>query len=265
MPQHTSMNSVSEIFSAIRESLSHAEGYMQQGMDPDWFVESAFVQMRVFLEAAGFSEALGAVQQLETTARTNYSQAAAGEETGEPYLVWAGKLGQYLNALETVLGEPKVSTITKDVVEILRATQYSITDRKCFPHPPRGESDVHTRIEAVLRCVFPDLINKPKITKQIKNFEPDTGLPSIRTLIEYKFMGNHGDEKRIAGEVPADTRGYVSKDWDQFIYVIYETTRIKPEKQWTQLMRDCGINSNTSVVVISGEEPKSRRQRKQGQ
>ncbi len=108
----------------------------------------------------------------------------------------------------------------------------------------------------MLRCVFPDLLHKPPIAKQIKNFQPDTGLPSIHTLIEYKFMSDQGEEKRIADEVLADTRGYVSDDWTNFIYVVYETKRIKPESQWRQLLRQSGVGADTDIVVISGEEPR---------
>jgi hypothetical protein len=160
--------------------------------------------------------------------------------------------------VEATFGLPKETSVTKDVVQILRATQYSITDKSCFQHSPASETEVHVRVEAVLRCVFPDLLHKPSITKQIKNFQPDTGLPSIGTLIEYKFMADHGEEKRIADEVLADTRGYVSNEWKRFIYVIYETKRIKPEGQWRQLLRDSGIKSDTEIIVISGEEPKGK-------
>lgn len=182
--------------------------------------------------------------------------ATGVEPFGEPYLIWRARLFQFERALETTLAEPKSTTVAKDVIEILKATQYSITDKNCFENPPTNEKDVHVRIEAVLRCVFPDLLHKPPIAKQIKNFEPDTGLPSIRTLIEYKFMADLGEEKRIADEILADTRGYVSDDWKTFIYVIYETKRIKPESQWRQLLRTSGMDANTEVVVISGEPPR---------
>src|SRR5260221_427705 len=157
-----------------------------------------------------------------------------------------------------MVGDHKRTTVSKDFIDIHRATQYSITDEKCFPSPPANENEVHARIEAVLRCVFPDLLHKPPIAKQIKNFQPDTGLPSIHTLIEYKFMADAGEEKRIAEEVLADTRGYVSEEWTKFIYVIYETKRIKPESHWKQLLRTSGLESNTEVIVISGEPPRRR-------
>jgi hypothetical protein len=51
----------------------------------------------------------------------------------------------------------------------------------------------------------------------------------------------------------ADTRGYVSKEWDKFLYVIYETNRFKRENDWNIFLRESGIPLNTSIVVLGGE------------
>jgi hypothetical protein len=262
MNSNLPMNGVPEILASIRESISQANWDHDAGRDAGWRIQTAFVHMRIFLEAAGLTEALKAVQRLEATARKDWVATEYDEETAEDYLVWGAKLYQYLRAIEAAFAEPETSIVTKDIVQILQATQYSITDKACFPQPPSSESDVHARIEAVLRCVFPDLIHKPPIAKQIKHFQPDTGLPSIGTLIEYKFIANRGDVKRIADEILADTRGYLSKDWKRFIYVIYETKRFKPENQWRQLLRQSEIKTNTEILVISGEEPKRGRKPK---
>jgi hypothetical protein len=257
MNHHLKATDVTTTLAAIRQDISDANHTQDAGGDAAWRVQSAYIQTRILLEVLGLTEALKAIEQIEAQATASkWDTTEIDDEVGEPFLLYAGKLHQYLRALENMLGEPKATTVAKDVVQILRATQYSITDKSCFPNPPANETEVHNRVEAVLRCVFPDLLHKPPIAKQIKNFQPDTGLPSIHTLIEYKFMSDQGEEKRIADEVLADTRGYVSDDWTNFIYVVYETKRIKPESQWRQLLRQSGVGANTDVVVISGEEPR---------
>lgn len=264
MNQNLKPSDVSKVLAAIRQDISNANsGFYRSDFntgDKAWYLQSAYARMRILLEALGLMEAVKAVQQVETAAATKWDDAEVDGESGEPYLVWGARLGHYVLALETTLGRQEATTVSKDVVEILRATQYSITDRSCFENPPANEKDVHVRIEAVLRCVFPDLRHKPPIAKQIKNFVPDTGLPSIQTLVEYKFMGDQGEENRIADEILADTRGYVSEEWKKFVYVIYETKRIKPESQWRQLLRESGLDSNTEVIVISGEPPRRKPQ-----
>ncbi len=255
MIHNLTLNPAEDILTAILEALDYADNQYSRGGDADVAIRVAFMRLRFFLEAASLLEALKAVQKLESEAATDYTKTELDEETDEPYLVWVPRLRQHVRALRIMFGEPKATTVTKDAIQILRETQYSITDRLCFPRPPKDEKEVHVRIEAVLRCVFSDLMRKPRISKQIKHFEPDTGLPGVKTLIEYKFIGSQEDAKRVADEVLADTRGYTSRDWEHFIYVIYETKRIRPEKHWHQLLRQSDVPENTSVVVIHGEEP----------
>ena len=42
------------------------------------------------------------------------------------------------------------------------------------------------------------------------------------------------------------------KDWSKFMFVMYETKRIKHEKEWKLLFRQSGVSSNTEIVVLSG-------------
>jgi hypothetical protein len=85
---------------------------------------------------------------------------------------------------------------------------------------------------------------------------------SARTLIEYKFLSSASDTKRIAEEILINSRGYTSRDSDTFVYVIYETKRIKSENEWNLLAEKCGFGQNSKIIVLSGERPqKSARKR----
>jgi hypothetical protein len=257
---------------AIRASLTKADNAFEElkYSSPDsaiasyhqeiveYFIERAFIQILVLLDTLNLSRTYEQVHNIYHQAKEKgFSKEVAVAD--EPYLISAEVLRDYIAAIEASCGLYPFVPVTKDLVTILRATQYTITDRKLFGNPPSNESDVHARIEGVLRCVFQDLRHKPQLTKPIKNFEPDTGLPSVRTLIEYKFVSSEQDAKSVADEILADTRGYVSKDWDTFLYVIYETHRVKPEVEWRQLLRECEVGNNTDVIVISGEPPKLER------
>ncbi|MGA8673511.1 MAG: hypothetical protein WB679_26800 [Terracidiphilus sp.] len=255
------LNSVEEIAAEIRESLSKAykeianwdvqEPEREEVELAKYFVERAFIQSLTFLEAAGLNQTFSALAAINEAAKENYAEYSVFSEGA--YLVWAAKLEAYLKGIETIFVGSQSGRVTKELIDILRATQYSITDRNCFSSVLQNEDHVHSRIEAVLRCVFTDLRHKPPIAKPIKNFEPDTGIPSLKTLIEYKYVESLQDVKRVVDEVLADTRGYSSKSWERFIYVIYETTRLKPESEWRQMLRENDVPENTDVVVISGE------------
>jgi hypothetical protein len=228
--------------------------------EPSWVIETCFLQLLVLAESLGlvaFQQMLQAEYTKIASSNGGFDQSAKSPD-GEPYSVVLGQIRCFKEGLACLFPDKTITEVTKDVLQILRDIHYSITDLKVFGTVPSNENDVHLRIEAILKCVFPDLKHKPMLTKQIKNFEPDTGIPSINTLIEYKYLANKKDESRIADEILADTRGYVSKDWKRFIYVIYETNRFRKESEWDQLLRESGVSESTSVVVLSGEPPRGQ-------
>lgn len=230
-------------------------------VDPDWydksnaswFIERAFLKLLVVTEFLGLESLTGVViaDMKEANSGDGFAEQEMGPE--EPFSRWLSRYSQHLAALETLGPADREHSITKDLKEILRATVYSITDPDLFPEGPKSEDELHRRIEGVLKCVFPDLKHKPSLSKPIKNFVPDTGLPSIGTLIEYKFLDRKDQVSAIADQILADTRGYVHQEWNTFLYVIYETHRIRPEREWSLLLRESDVPESTSVIVLSGE------------
>jgi len=223
----------------------------------NYYVEKAFISLLVLLEVIGLKETYSKIDLLFTDAKKEgFSKSKMGIE--DNYLVYASELQDYIDAISSSYNvDLKREVISSDIIPILRASQYTITDTDLFKSAPSSETDVHLRIEGLLKSIFGDLKHKPSLTKPIKNFVPDTGLPSIKTLIEYKFISNKTHAKIVADEILADTRGYFSREWKRFIYVIYETTRIKPENEWVALLTECDVQ-DTEVVVISGVPPRGK-------
>jgi len=232
--------------------------------DAGWRIEICFLQLLAIIEAMGLPELHKMILSEYLAVKDSKEGFLKQGKTpdGEPYSLNISRLRQFLRAIEQFFPNKQPTAVSKDFLQIIRDIHYTITDKALFAKVPQNEQDVHIRIEGILKCIFPDLKHKPSLTKPIKNFEPDTGIPSIETLIEYKFFSHPEDVNRIADEVLADTRGYVSKDWSNFIYVIYETNRFRPEKEWVQLLRQSGVPENTTIVVLSGEPPKRSKKKK---
>jgi hypothetical protein len=265
------MLNIQEAITTLKTAISSASSSFEELVyypghpfnDADWRIETCFLRLLTIVEALGLSELHKMILSEYVTIKGSEEGFKKAEIVdGEPFSKHISRIRQFLRAIEQFFPTKDSTTITKDVLQILRDIHYTITDKALFVKVPQNERDVHIRIEGILKCVFPDLKHKPTLTKPIKNFEPDTGIPSIETLIEYKFLSRPDDVKNVADEVLADTRGYVSKDWSHFIYVIYETNRFKPEKEWVQLLRHSGVPENTTVVVLSGEPPKRREAKK---
>lgn len=223
--------------------------------DPTWLIESCFLQLLTVAEALDLSEFRKMVYDEYVKIKgSKYGFTKADvDPDGDHYSTVISRIRCYTMAMGNLFPDLEQTTVTKDLLQIIRDIHYVITDTAVFQKIPENENDVHIRIEAVLKCVFPDLKRKPVLTKQIKNFEPDTGIPSIQTLVEYKYLSRKSDIGPIADQLLADTRGYVSKDWARFLYVIYETNRFRTENDWNMFLRESGVTSNTTVVVLGGE------------
>ncbi len=217
-----------------------------------YHLEKAFIELLVLTEILNLE---GTYQSLKEIYLIAKSEGLLKKNMGldAPDLVWADKIDTYLDSIACGYNiQFKSTSFLIDIESIIKNAIYSITDAKLFNSPPKSEKDVHDRIESILSCIFPDLKHHPILTKPIKNFEPDTGIPSIKTLIEYKYLNKDNKDKIIVDQILADTRGYHSHEWEQFIYVIYEEKRFRSEKEWNQLLKECGIEENTKVIVLLG-------------
>lgn len=223
--------------------------------EPSWIIESNFIQLLSVVELLELFELRKMVHEDFLRIKSSKHGLSEGgtDPDGDPYSTVIKRVRCYLIALKNLFEDDNRSTVTKDLLQIIRDIHYVITDTSVFQKAPENENDVHIRIEAVLKCVFPDLKHKPVLTKQIKNFEPDTGIKSLQTVIEYKYLSKKTDIAPIADQLLADTRGYTSKDWSRFLYVIYETNRFRTEKDWNIFLQESGVAPNTSIVVLSGE------------
>jgi len=192
-------------------------------------------------------------RNLHTSSRENPLKVRVLQ--GEPYLTWPFQLRDLVNMFSS-LHLPKMKTESdKDIdslIEIISRCEYYITQLDIFKSVPNNEKDVHIRIEGLLRCIYNDLETKRRISKRIKCFEPDTAIPSLKTLIEYKYITSRSQGKDIVDQVLADISGYQSADYDNYIFVIYETHRFFPKADWDKIIESCNPQNRIECVVIKG-------------
>lgn len=254
----TNVFDIQQAMTNLRSSISEAKNAFDRDEwynAPDWHIENCFLKLIALTEAAELTGINKIVLQEYSTIKASKAGFGKSAQTPEAdtYPVHLVRVRQFFYAIEIFFPIEEQTKITKDLLQIIRDVHYTITDKVLFGYVPQDEKDVHLRIEGILKPVFPDLKHKPALTKPIKNFEPDTGIPSLRTLIEYKFLSKKEDVPLFADQILADTRGYTSREWNRFVYVIYETHRFKPEHEWNNLLKESGVPANTTVVVLSGE------------
>jgi hypothetical protein len=206
-----------------------------------------------------YSLTIPAEHTRETLAAVDdFARTGEDPESGVSYLHWSWKLHSHLDVIENLHSEDvkgQIPSTLNLVVQMIGQAEYAMEG---FNKYPKGEKEFDQFIENMLKPVYPDLDTNPVLTKPIKNFEPDTGIPSLRLLIEYKYVASKADVKHVADEILADTAGYKSKHWAYYFFVIYEQRRLKSEVEWNELLRQCGTAENTWAFVIRGIVPGSK-------
>ena len=104
--------------------------------------------------------------------------------------------------------------------------------------------------------MYPDLQTKPTINKMIKNFIPDTGLPTLRTLIEYKYVDSVTVAKNVCDQILAEVCGYASDLYINFVFVIYEHKRFRRAEDWQSALDKSGSRTSLTAILLKGIEPK---------
>lgn len=256
---HDSSVAIEAIETSLREAERYCDKYHYQGQDGNefdsfkYYVERAFIELLVLADRLHLAETYRMARELFDQATVDGFGKTDSYE-GEPYPRWTGRIRLLADAIASAHGMAKTAqTELSDLKTVLKKAVYTICDTALFGGPPACEADVHARLEGIMRCLYGDLVSKPSLAKPIKNFIPDTGLPSAKTLIEYKFISNKTDAKRVADEILADASGYRSRDWHSLLFVIYETRRVKPEEEWQQLLQACELRVGYDAVVLSGE------------
>lgn len=251
---------IAAIESSIREAQLSCDSYHshhREGSDLDhiaYYVERAFVELLVLADALKLDSTHKVVAAAYEVARAN-GFGKTDQCDGEFYPSWAEKITTITDAIASAHGVAKTSVSElKDLKAILKRAVYAICDLALFPDQPKNEADVHRRLEAILKVHYPDLRSKPSLSKPIKNFEPDTGIPTAKTLLEYKFISTKADAKRVTDEILADASGYRSRDWTNLLFVIYETKRVQSEEDWQNLLEECQLRDGYDVVVLSGTD-----------
>jgi len=259
MFMHSNIESgIAAIESSIREAERYCHQYYREHHDDGdavsfkYYVERAFVELLVLTDRAQ----LGSIHRIVASAFKKAQEDGLGRTEsyeGEIYLYWTGRIRLFADAIAATHGLAK-TTISElqDLKSVLRRAVYVICDSDLFPTPPHNEAAVHNRLEGILKCHYPDLKTKPALTKPIKNFVPDTGIPSAKTLIEYKFITDKTQAKKAAEEILADASGYRSVEWKNILFVIYETHRVLPEEEWRSLLKDCQLFDGYDAIVLSG-------------
>ena len=245
-------NGDSWLFRGYHEKYDEEERILLRSFVVD--LEFAWIMLLDLLERLGHKALLEFAQKDYNDFKKEPSASVMGYE--EPFMIWPARLGLHINSLKDLhLPEADLGASLVEIDKLKRLiknSEYYITQTSVFSWVPCIEDDVHNRIEGILKCSYPDLKRKPPLAKKIKGFIPDTGIPSLRTFIEYKFINNEKEAKAVLDEIFSDISGYKDHEYDRYIFVIYETGRIFNRSDWEEAVASAQAKESIDVIVLQG-------------
>ncbi len=121
----------------------------------------------------------------------------------------------------------------------------------------RSEADVQRIVWSILRPTFPDLVDEDYLPQfGAKNYKPDFGIPSLRLLIEAKYVSASKAIGELQDELQADIVGYreSTSEYDAILFFIYDTRG--EVAAHTELHRVIKEQTNVAdVIVVVGPGP----------
>lgn len=117
----------------------------------------------------------------------------------------------------------------------------------------KNEREVQDIVWLMLRPYFDDIVDEESLPKLAhSSYKPDFAIPSLRTLLEVKYVRKRGEFKKIEKEIMQDSVGYLTKtkDYENIIVFIYDHSCSVQEHEETR--RDLKkINGIEDVIIVS--------------
>ncbi|MCZ6688085.1 MAG: hypothetical protein O7H41_00575 [Planctomycetota bacterium] len=284
MPNRLAVSDIKTAVHAIQTRLNRASSvgenwllYQSDPLDADqceWYLRETWLLLVDLIERLDHGSFLEAAK----TDREACLKDPLASEMGahELFLTWVGRADSFLSMIEELhlpSETDEESGSDDNLLDVIRNSEYYIASRAIFGWVPCREEDVHQRIDGLLKCTYTDLRKNPPLSKPIKGFIPDSGIPSLKTALEYKFIQTEVEAKAAVDEILADIGGYQSDIYDTIIFVIYEVARLFSERDWNAAVKASKPRAEVRVVILRGPTPtkadreirsKLRRKRKTG-
>ena len=126
----------------------------------------------------------------------------------------------------------------------------------CLPlrEAPSCERDVREIAWIMLRSQFDRLDGEDSLPEFIdKSFQPDFGVPELRTLIAVKFLGEETGIAQVEQEILADAAGYLADQsrYDSLIVLVYDAAhRLRGPRRFIERLRS--VDGLIEVIVTPG-------------
>ena len=228
-------------------------------IDPD---EATIEEMSILLWATkrgifknkGNSEKLSAIRH--KLINQLIKEDIAVDASDKAAIIWIATSEGISADISTYLMSPSyVSAVLSRFEDAMKRWRFDDPDKVKNPvrWPIASEKHVQDILWLILRSYFEDLVDEDALPKFGHKYHiTDFAIPSLRLLIEVKYIYKSAEFKKIEEQIMVDSVAYLSKtkDYDKIIVFIYDETSSVQEHGTTKndLMNIDGIED---VIIVS--------------
>lgn len=166
-------------------------------------VEEAWKTIALALELSGAPELKKA---LDADLKEQTKQSLSYDDEGDPYSPALVSVRGWVMRLKAVYGIKSGRTAQREHLRhLLRQTAEIV---HLFGVEPEKEKHVSDPVYKIVRLSFPDAVSEPHLTRPLRNFKPEFGIPSLATVVEYKYTASEAETKKVLAGLYEDMKGY---------------------------------------------------------
>lgn len=219
----------------------------------EYLVRIAYLSLLAFLDKYKMKEVSKYLVNLWTIKHSdNLLEGHFSNFADEPLLTATGTLWEVISGIENVVHKTKEEEPLKHEVRIKTLLERIPEAAFRLGINFEQESDLDKIAEALLIPIFPDINSNPSLTISESFRSPDSAIPSISTLLEYKFIKSKTAVCKIVDEMQADIRNYAQEPWKNLLFVVgQDAPYANEERIRAVLLKEPSTFLEIDVIVIT--------------
>lgn len=267
MSYHAMITELESVKRSVSKASNEWEGRFVYGVTGDnvdgdreyveYLLRIAYLTLLSFLDKNNFkhiSEYLTARWKLH---EGNLLDSYMSEHIDEPLLKVTGTLWEVIYGLENILPKKDSKYLKTEgisltsILESIPLTVHRLNLRF------NQEGDLDALAEGLLLPLYPDLNPNPSLTLPESYRMPDSAIPSLNILLEYKFITKKADVRKVIDEMQADIRNYAQEPWKHLLFVVGQNEPFTTKERVNETIQKEPSSFDSINLVLITHNPKS--------
>ncbi len=185
-----------------------------------YLLRISYLTIQCFLEKHGFKLISEHLKEKWKERENDLFSSYMSRYIDEPMLKVADSFWEVLASVKNVVSAGESTGYQKTDVRIKNILEAIPASAHILKYSIQSENDIDRLAESLLLPLYPDLNSSPSLTLADSYRQPDSALPSIKTLVEYKIISTKEAKSKVVDEMQADIRNYYQQPWEHLIFGI---------------------------------------------